>query len=322
MAKNMNDFNHDLLKRYLAGQTTESENNQVEQWLLENGLGREDVRFALDNPDRIWVFDKTNQEKHWAIVEGKIKPAKKASKISFIWRAAAAVVLILLSIAGAGWWYNSYQHQIQIVSNATNRVMEYVLPDSTVVSLCSNSRLTFANNFKKNRSLTFEGLGFFKVKRDESHPFVIKTSLSEVKVLGTSFTVSTSENNTEVVVLTGKVAFFAPNMSADTVYLEKGEKGVFNSNSGSINKQENDNGNFLAWKSQKLIFENTPMEQVLRDLENYYQVKIMVESPNIYKLNYTSVFVDAALTEVLKEVEDVLNIQARTEGKTITLTLK
>ena len=316
----MKDFNHELLKRYLIGETNDFETWEVEQWLSEHGLSKEDVRYAIEKPDQILVFDKINPEKHWPFVEGKIKSQKKVAKISFIWRVAAAI-LILLSVTGAGWWYNDYQHRIQVVTNTTNHVLEYMLPDSTVVCLNTNSRLTYANNFTKKRNLTFEGLGFFKVKRNVHRPFVIATAISEVKVLGTSFTVSTSGNDAEVIVVSGKVAFYAPKVGVDTVFLEKGDKGLFVSNTGSLKKLVNNDRNFLAWEIHKLIFDKTPVKQVINDLERYYQVKIKVSSPDIYKLKYTSEFNDAPLVDILKEMEVVLNIHSKVDGNTIILTL-
>jgi len=310
----MKDFDQELLKRYLVAQTDELETREVEHWLLENGLSKEDVQHAINKPDQIWVFDKINPGKHWPFVEGKVKSKKNVSKISFV-QGVAAAILLLLTITGIGWWYNDYQHRIQVVTNNTNHVLEYLLPDSTVVSLNSNSRLTYANNFKRKRNLTFDGLGFFKVKRDVEHPFVIQTSVSEVKVLGTSFTVSTSGNNTEVTVLTGKVALCVPKIVGDTVFLEKGEKGLFISESGILKKQINEDRNFLSWENHKLVFDNTPVKQVFDDLERLYQVKIKVGSPDIYQLKYTSEFNDVPLEEILKEMEVVLNIQLRVNEK-------
>ncbi|MGE5449510.1 MAG: FecR domain-containing protein, partial [Bacteroidales bacterium] len=102
----------------------------------------------------------------------------------------------------------------------------------------------------------------------------------------------------------------------------KGDKGVFKAQYRSLEKQRNKDLNYLAWKTHRLVFEKTPITSIIADLEKYFQVKIKVKSPEIYKLNYTSQFTDPTLDEVLKEMEIVLNIRSEVSGNNILWSLK
>jgi ferric-dicitrate binding protein FerR (iron transport regulator) len=317
----MNDFYIELLRKYLINQTSEVESRIVEKWLRENNLSKEDVDYALNDPERIWIFDEIKPNEYWAGIQKSITTHKRSARIAFLWKVAASIAVII-ALSGVAFIYNNYQNRPQIVFNNSSQVIKYILPDSSIVSLNAHSKLTFNNNFLRKRQVTFDGQAFFKVKRNPDKPFVIKTSLSDIKVLGTSFCVSTNGKDAEVIVLTGKVAFYSSQLHSDTVYLEKGEKGLFIAQTGRLEEQINYDQNFLSWENHKLTFDKSPLADVIRDLERFYKVKFIIKSKDIYQLNLTSEFSDTSLNDVLKEIELVLNIKSEINGNTITLTLK
>ncbi|MGK7388870.1 MAG: FecR family protein [Candidatus Cyclobacteriaceae bacterium M2_1C_046] len=77
------------------------------------------------------------------------------------------------------------------------------LPDSTYVFLNKNSSLTYNENFN-DRQVKLEGEAFFDVTKGED-PFIVKTSLSEITVLGTTFSVRSTDNDLKVQVKKGTV---------------------------------------------------------------------------------------------------------------------
>lgn len=317
----MKDFEPELLRKFLIGQTSEAESILVIQWLKENNLCKEDIEYVLENPEAIWIFDKIDASSNWELVKNKMVAKPTVLWMRNLFRVAASI-LILVTVVGIGLKVNEYKNRPFVVSNESSEVLKYLLPDSSVVSLNKHSKLTYFRNFLKNRTISFEGEAFFEIKRDIHRPFVIKTVESAIKVLGTSFSVLTDSKNTSVIVASGKVALYATLQRSDTVYLEKGDKGVFKAQYRSLEKQSNKDLNFLAWKTHRLVFEKTPIAKVIADLEKYFLVKVHVKSPEIYKLNYTSQFTNPTLPEVLKEMEIVLNIRSEVSENNILLFLK
>lgn len=317
----MQDFDPELLRKYLTGQTSEAESSQVLQWLEENNLSKEDIQHVLDHPEAIWIFNEIDTPHNWSMVKKKmvVKP-RVLSMRSFI-RVAASLLII---VAVSGVVYKVYQHINRpfVVSNDGNQIMKVILPDSSVINLNSHSRLTYLASFSRKRTISFEGEALFDIKRDIHSPFVIQTVESEIKVLGTSFCVSTDMKNTSVIVSHGKVAFYSTHQLHDTIYLEKGDKGIYLAQSSSLEKQRNNDLNFLAWEDHHLVFEKTSMDKVIADMEKYFKIKIEVKNPEIYQLNYTSEFANPSLDEVLKEMELVLAIKAEKTGNNILLNLK
>jgi ferric-dicitrate binding protein FerR (iron transport regulator) len=317
----MKDFELELLRKYLENKTSEFETEVVAQWLLENNLTRKDIIYMLENKEKIDVFERIDTAEDWPKVSEKIQSRRKTVRMRFFMRAAASIAIII-ALAGISTYVYQYINQPIVVDNNSNHVMNVMLPDSSWVSLNQNSKLAYNGNFSQKRELTVEGQMFFEVKRNVHKPFVINTFDSRIRVLGTSFYVSTNPQKTNVIVTTGKVAFLSTKKQCDTLFLVKGDKGTYEENHDCLEKVKNEDYNYLSWKNHILTFSNTAIRQVFSDLEKYFDVKIKVSSSAIYNLSYTSEFKNPSLREVLKEMELVLNIKSNVEDRNITVSPK
>ena len=66
-----------------------------------------------------------------------------------------------------------------------------LLADGTTVHLNAGSKLLYPVRFVgKRRIVTLEGEAYFDVRKDEEHPFVVRTRFGEVTVLGTAFNIN------------------------------------------------------------------------------------------------------------------------------------
>ena len=81
----------------------------------------------------------------------------------------------------------------------------------------------------KRRIVTLEGEAYFDVRKDEEHPFVVRTRFGEVTVLGTAFNIN-AYNDADACYTTlvyGKVNFSTPDQN--TITLAPGEQAVVSS---------------------------------------------------------------------------------------------
>ncbi len=90
---------------------------------------------------------------------------------------------------------------INISSKDNFEIVE--LPDGSVAYLNNNSSIEFDRNFNQ-RIVKQDGEVFFDVRKGES-PFIVKTELGEIRVLGTKFNVRSDNNELEVEVQEGTV---------------------------------------------------------------------------------------------------------------------
>ena len=150
----------------------------------------------------------------------------------------------------------------------------YALSDGSVVALNRGSKLLFPKKFKGDiREVTIVGEAFFDVVPNPEKPFIINAGNAQVKVLGTSFNVCAypGSETVEVIVETGKVQVIntQTDLPAENreVFLTPGEKGTFYTENHLLEKTMNLDPNFLAWKTQSLVFTKVPLIDVVKSLE-------------------------------------------------------
>ncbi len=315
-------INSTLLIKFLNKETNEEESQRVLHWLEENNLSQEELNKIAQNPEYIWIYEDIDAKNDWEKIKEKFKQPTKSIPLFYYIKIAAASLLLFISISGSIFYINNkIKNSENIVYNYGNSILYVTLPDNSEVSLNNNSKLIYKNNFLENREITIDGQIYFEVKRNVHKPFVIHTLQNSVKVLGTTFLVTTDKYNTKVDVTSGKVAFYCNQQKCDTLFLTKGETGIYNPKAiGLIYKTKSDL-NFLSWQNRNLQFINTPMENVVQDLEQYFKIKISVTNPKIYKLKYTTEFRNPRLNNILKEMELVLNIKTVQIGDNVKITI-
>src|SRR5690606_26026261 len=111
--------------------------------------------------------------------------------------------------------------------NESNSSMTIFLSDGSEVELEPGSMISYPRKFTTgNRVVRLEGRAFFDVAKDSLNPFLVNTKSVNVKVLGTSFKVSSFENEpAEVSVVTGKVEVYVSEQE-ETVILQPNERAV------------------------------------------------------------------------------------------------
>ncbi len=201
---------------------------------------------------------------------------------------------------------------------ATGQVLNtFTLPDGTLVSLNTNTRLKYPAKFgRETREVNIEGEAFFEVKPNKNKPFIIHAGNAQIKVLGTSFNVSAypATKLVEVIVETGKVQVVSnttETIQTNELILTPGDKGTLVYSSNSLLKTTNQDPNFLAWKTRVLTFKATSLSEVIGNLEKVYKVNIRLADPRLNELLLTAQFNDYSLDFILKVIETTFKIEAQ-----------
>ncbi|HLN73894.1 MAG TPA: FecR domain-containing protein [Prolixibacteraceae bacterium] len=269
----------------------------------------------------------------WEKVAGRIhqKPQSKPAILrrlitSPALRIAATILMAaLLSLAG----YQVFDRWIEgngiiEISASATRVESVTLPDGSLVSLNSNTHLTYPKRFGNlTREVTIEGEAFFEVKPNPKKPFIIHAGTARVKVLGTSFNVRAypGAREMEVIVKTGKVQVLNQKTEAkqnDELILTPGDKGTLVHQSHALVKSTNENPNYIAWKTHELVFRATSLNEVIDNLENVYKVNIQLQDPRLGGQLLTAHFNNYSLDFILKVIETTFRLQtSQVDGKYI-----
>ncbi|SDM39469.1 ferric-dicitrate binding protein FerR, regulates iron transport through sigma-19 [Catalinimonas alkaloidigena] len=190
---------------------------------------------------------------------------------------------------------------------------ELQLADGTKVWLNADSRLAYPTTFADDRrDVYLIGEGFFEVAPDKQRPFTVHLETGEVTVLGTSFNVRAYQDETEVTttVAEGKVAF-SPEPEADKneplgenpatrrTLLTPHQRAVYSKKSAEVRKETSVADLDYAWVNRKLVFEETPFDQVARTLERWYGVRVHLETPQLRNCRLTGTFEKKELREIM-----------------------
>lgn len=297
---------HSLLGRYFSGEATEAEKEAVKKWSQASEQNRIEFtefealwnRYGVHNPV---PFD---ADKAWQKIDTRINTPIKKSKIVSIYAqrigiGIAASLLLLFAI----WSMMGNRNDIHTVTADTD-VQEVRLEDGSRVYLRKGSSLKFPAKFAgNNRKVSLTGKGFFEVNPDAAKPFIITAAETEVSVVGTSFLINTLNQEVELIVKTGRVNFNPIANTAQKVLVIAGERALYAKN--SISKSVNGDKNFNAWQTRQLVFENTPLQQVIATLNDYYNVTITLkkeDSDQLSAANVTVTFQNQSLSSVLDEL--------------------
>ncbi|MCF8368557.1 MAG: FecR domain-containing protein [Bacteroidales bacterium] len=291
------DFEN-LIVKYLSGEVTDAEVNILESWVKES---KENKKKFIDYKKawRIAHSSKTefNPANAWNKIEKGLLGEKPRSKvISFqnrttglSWGYRIAATIAILFTIGYTYFYFINPPQKELL--ASNGILIEQLPDGSEITLNQNSTLIYSRKFnKKERRVNLSGDAFFEVARNEEKPFIIETDGVTVKVLGTSFYVDARNENPEVKVIvnSGKVEVVAK--EKEKFVLLAGETATFIKRKKQLVKGQSKDKNYLAWKTKHLVFDDTPMMEVISMLQKTYQIKIQLSSNELSNCRLTSTF--------------------------------
>ncbi len=175
----------------------------------------------------------------------------------------------------------SIMNQLVMPHGSSSKV---VLSDNTVVWLNAGSSLIYPSVFaNKTRDVVLFGEAFFDVAKDTEKPFVVQTSVLEIRVLGTKFNVSSySEDNIiQTVLKEGSVAIrrIGAAKFEDELLLKPNQLASFDKRTKLTNVTNVDTDFYTLWTEGLLRFENQDMNRVIKKIERFYNIRIRFEDP-------------------------------------------
>lgn len=176
-------------------------------------------------------------------------------------------------------WSSDYQTAVGTREDIT-------LPDGSLMTL--NTASAVALNFEDGRRTVtlLQGEAYFDVVHDASRPFKVISWFSEVEVKGTAFSVRSDVSMDTVVLERGVVDVTPASVKGNTAELHPGES-ITATQAGLSAITAADPEMALSWRDGRLIFDNQPFGQVLREIGRYYDHSIVVTGDRIGKARVT-----------------------------------
>ncbi|POY34699.1 anti-sigma factor [Solitalea longa] len=219
----------------------------------------------------------------------------------------------------------SATNSLNTLTTANGEVYTLILPDNSKVWMNAASSISYTPMLmdKGVRRVRLEGEAYFEVVKDKAHPFIVESAGQKVEVLGTHFNVNAYSDESSVIttLLEGSVRVTSEKngISAKNVMLKPNQQSVTAAN--IIHVSEVNTREAVAWKNGLFYFNNTAIQNVMRQVERWYDVKVVYEQPALKdEILSGSVSRYGNLSKLLAAIEQTGAVKFKIEGKVIKVT--
>lgn len=324
------------LIKYFKGEATESEIDSIIEWI--NSSPQNMNYFAEQKAlytalESIEDNEDVNQQAN-SITTKKLNYTPLAKYI------AAAVIATVCFLAGL--WINNgnSNNDIQLVAESktfaplkhnlyTEKGVKgfITLPDSSRVWLNSDSRISYPDEFTGDkRVVSLSGEAYFEVTKDSLHPMVVLTNKDfMVEVLGTTFNIRSYENDAtaETTLYTGRIKMHYKDRMSNrirTTDLKPNDSFTYTNSSYTHKRTIAPKPEIKkAWKEGSLVFDNTPMEDVLKRLERWHGTNFIVNNGNIYNRKLSATFTSESIIQIMEIIRMIMPISYSYDNNTVTI---
>ena len=332
----------EILHKFFNGTASDDERREVLAWVDASPANKEE--FLQREADFVFgnLPDSEPSQAARAQIMHVVEPKRKRLRILSAVASAAAIFVV-----GAFIWvlHNNNRLNDQVASlTAQNEkliaipelvqgesVLSYkvnpgvkgtiVLPDGSEVILNSASTLRTPAKFENGkRVVELEGEGYFKVESNPDWPMYVRTSLGvTVKVTGTEFNLSTYSDDAalKLTLVRGKVSLLDEKNETEVVVKEKEE--VVIGAKAQLEKPARKPADLklnTSWKDGYLVFDNTPIREVIKKMERWYGVDITVADSNVMNNHFTASFRSESLQQVLTLLDITCGIKSKIKSPT------
>lgn len=213
------------------------------------------------------------------------------------------------------------EESVQNLTLSTPKGGQYsvTLSDGTTVWLNAASSLSYPTSFTgKERRVKLTGEAYFEVHHNAKQPFIVSTNGQQIRVLGTSFNVNAykDENKTVTTLVNGRVQL-SRDGNNEALQLHPGEQSVLAGAGFEI--AEVDPSLFVTWKDGQFRFKATPLIEVMRQIERWYNLDIDYTGIPADIQIHASISRDKKLSTVLHALEKIADLKFDVKGRSVKL---
>lgn len=332
----------EILHKYFNGTASDDERREVLAWVDASPANKEE--FLQREADFVFgnLPDSEPSQAARAQIMHVVEPKRKRLRILSAVASAAAIFVV-----GAFLWVlhdnNRLNDQVASLTAQNEKliaipelvqgesVLSYkvnpgvkgtiVLPDGSEVILNSASTLRTPARFENGkRVVELEGEGYFKVESNPDWPMYVRTSRGvTVKVTGTEFNLSTYSDDAalKLTLVRGKVSLLDEKSETEVVVREKEE--VVVGARAQLEKPTRKTADMklnTSWKDGYLVFDNTPIREVIKKMERWYGVDITVADARVMNNTFTASFRSESLQQVLTLLDITCGIKSKIKSPT------
>ncbi|MCT4372245.1 FecR family protein [Yangia mangrovi] len=194
-------------------------------------------------------------------------PARPRKKI------AVMAAVFAVGLAGFFWADGPMRLRADVVARI-DELPRVTLDDGTVLQLNASSAISVDFDAENRSVHLLRGQAYFEVAPDRDRPFSVIAGDTTVVALGTAFVVRLGLNDIEVTVTDHSVLLKLDD--DDGTRMEEGQRGNYNIAGAQLEITPADRNRALAWRQGKLVLDDTPIADVIAEIDNRFAGRIMV----------------------------------------------
>ena len=310
------DLPWELITDSLAGTLTAEEKIQLQQWLSSDPAHKsqylEIQELWINGMEDYKLYKEAKQKEAWKALHAKLKKPKH-KEVNVIHEEFApnrklaknliAIAAMFIGLVGIGLWFILNKDNPMIYETAANVQKKVILSDGSTIIMQPMTRIEVAHDYNKTYRtvIMVSGEAYFDVKHRSDSPFIVELGTTQIKDIGTSFTIRKKEKEITVAVTSGKIAFVKL-ANKETRELTAGSGITFNVQNESFGEIN------LAVKAdeQMLNFENTPLSDVIVAIRKVYGKRVIISDRTILNNKLTAklggMSYDASLKVICKSL--------------------
>jgi len=333
-----------LLIKYLAGHTSQAEDAQVHKWVSES---KENEKYFIDLKDLYILQNMPDTPASEEQMEKLrlIKTYRPAHNFRFkTLLPYAAIILILISISlnifqlrdnhKSGSMQNDDRHYLSGIVKELRHTMYtnkgvkalVTLPDGSIAWLNSDSKIIFPDKFSgPTREVELSGEAFFDVIKDSTKPMMISVGKDiTVKVTGTQFNIRAYKDESEIqtTLIKGTISLLSKSKTSGKQTITKlspNESFILKDNYEPVLVKQVDTNIQLAWKHGQIIFNDTPLPEVIKKLERWHGTQFIVKDKMILDYKFTANIRSESIVQIMEILKYCSLIDYSVENNIVTL---
>ncbi len=288
----------EIFIKILNNTATDAEKSLFYKSIEENP----DLRAMFQEYKNLYVISNYDSKKHIQLQKDsfvrfwrRVDPSKAYRMIDF-WYRYAAVFVIALSLGFLIQFLIPVKKESPILSQSIEYTSEkgsvstIHFEEGSAIWLSSGSNITIIKSSDGKMNAQLSGEAYFDLIPDATRDFTVDLVYFKVKDIGTKFNIRSydAEHCIYTTLVDGQINLFSK-VDKEMLSLKPGEYLQYDKQSKQIDISQRDPSIATAWKDGKFVFIDKTLEEICRELENWYNVEITISKKSLAKNKYTSV---------------------------------
>lgn len=317
-----------------SGLVSNSERKAFDEWLAESKLH---IQIYRERKLLIWrKLTESNSDPQLLPKDNTTAVVQISSAFIFCLQSikawlttpVGAITAIIMCLACVTTYFSVNLRKSNIITyqSALDEVRNVYLRDGSLITLGANSLVEI--RYEKNHCFVdlLHGRAFFDFHPRKDKIFWVHVNSTKIKPINTRFDVRIGADSVVISVVDGSVRVFDESFGMinenyrDTfILLGENQHLHWKESKALLNKQILAEGEIALWRHGQLNFHNSPLDEVISDVNRYLEKPLQLGDPDLADMSVTASFNAEQATAIPQYLTRLLSLHAQEEAEYITL---